>query len=156
MFETFDAPAFDLSELKAYLSTNPCCDNAPNCPHANFQSDRYLHSKNNKIKNSIEMVAYEYFGKEVEIAHMYSWIFLTKQNDTINSIRHNHDLHKDKIGISGICYLTETTLGTVFVDGNKIVPKQNKWFLFNSKLYHHAEVGTVPEERIILAFDIYI
>ena len=68
--------------------------------------------------------------------------------------KHFEDEYKDSIQISGICYLTPTTIGTEF-DSNlctlQIKPMGSTWYIWNSNDLHRPMEGIQDTDRVILA-----
>lgn len=145
----------DVKKLTEYVKTKPCCTNYPDCIHANHQSDKLLHKDFLDVNESIDQAIKDFLG-DVKVVDKYSWVYLTKAGEQVDSQRHNHNVPSSRICYSGIAYLTETNLGTVIVDGNIIKPIMNHWHIFNSSIFHHPEKGTVDKDRLVLAFDIHL
>lgn len=168
MYETYDCSILKkinnkhfLKQLDAFIKTNPCCNEYPNCTHAKIQSNKDLHEYFKEVNESIDKAVCKYFGYQPNIAYKNSWVFLNEAGKEIDSIRHNHTSTIDKIGIkklgiSAVGYLTETNFGTVFNDGLKIKPQVNTWNIFDSRLYHQVEKGITNKDRYVLAFDVFI
>lgn len=145
----------DVEKLIEFVKTKPCCINSPDCIHANYQSDTSLHENFKDVNESIDQAIKDFLG-DVKVVDKYSWVYLTKAGEQVDSRRHNHNVPSSRICYSGIAYLTETNLGTVIVDGNIIKPIMNHWHIFNSSIFHHPENGTVDKDRLVLAFDIHL
>jgi hypothetical protein len=95
------------------------------------------------------------FGK-INIIENKCWIFLTKKNEKINSIWHNHYNNnlKDLNQISGLYYVTNTKHGTLFKINKEIIemkPKRNKWYLWESKIMHAPKNSINDVSRMVLA-----
>jgi len=145
-----------LKKLKKYTQENPCCSDYPKCLHPKQQSNKELHKSFKEINKSINQAIVKYLKYQPKIIHIHSWAFLTEKNKEINSIRHNHSYNTNKFGISGVCYLTDTSLGTIFTEGCRIQPKLNVWNIFDSRIYHQPENGIPKKDRYVLAFDVSI
>ena len=142
-------------KLIEYVKRKPCCTDYPDCRHANHQSDKLLHEDFLDVNESIETAIKDFLG-DVKVVDKYSWVYLTKTGEQVDSQRHNHNVPSNRICYSGIAYLTETNLGTVIIDGHIIKPIMNHWHIFNSTIFHHPQKGVVDSDRVVLAFDVHL
>ena len=146
--------------LLNYIEKNHCCNIYPNCTHPKFQSDpNVFENENNleliKLKKEYFNFLKNMFGK-INIIENKCWIFLTKKNEKINSIWHNHYNNnlKDLNQISGLYYVTNTKHGTLFKINKEIIemkPKRNKWYLWESKIMHAPKNSINDVSRMVLA-----
>jgi len=145
--------------LLKYLKNNKCCINYPNCSHPKHQSNPFLFNLKNKEINILKNNYFNFlklnFGN-FKIIENKSWIFLTNKNETISSVWHNHQDNRflNFKQISGICYITSTSIGTLFKNEYfkiEIIPHLNHWYIFNSNLNHSPKNEINLEQRIVIA-----
>jgi len=145
--------------LQNYVKKNPCCFQYPNCTHPPHQSDPNVF----KIDNpTIQYIKKHYFKFLNDIIGPYivkeskAWILNLEKNTNTLGVWHKHfeEGHKDSVQISGICYLTPTTIGTEF--DSKLCTLQIKpigftWYIWNSDNLHRPMEGVQDTDRVILA-----
>jgi hypothetical protein len=145
-------------KLKKYIKKNPCC-NTTFCNHPKYQSDTNVFNIKDKeidnIKNNYFNFIFKTYNKKIsDIIENKCWAFITYKNKKINSSWHTHKVEKDTINISGILYLTNTNLGTIFKTkfiNFEINPHINRWFIWDSSILHTPKEGFVKKDRLILA-----
>ncbi len=145
--------------LKAYTDKNSCCSQYPKCTHPKLQSDAYVFKDNNKTVQYLKEKYFKFledlFGpQKVELSK--AWVLHVRAGETTPAIwhRHSEDQYKNKIQVSGICYLTPTILGTEFDSTYctlQIKPMAYTWYLWDSNNLHRPIEGVQKTDRLILA-----
>ena len=142
-----------------YIIKNPCCNTFPYCNHPKYQTNEFLFNNNNKylkiIKKSFYDCLQKIFKKKYTIIYEKSWCFVSSSVE--KELWHNHNLNSNVLEISGILYLNESNLGTIFKKNNLIIknkPKKSTWCIWPSHIFHTPEVGILKNKRYVLAISI--
>jgi hypothetical protein len=145
--------------LIKYLKENKCCNQYPKCLHPKEQSDSGVFNIDNKILKELEKNYYEAIKNIINnftIINTKAWIFYVSKNKKIPGVWHQHfdNNYKNYTQISGLCYLTNTNIGTEFKSelfNIEIIPKISYWYLWDSSLEHRPKEDISLEDRIVIA-----
>jgi hypothetical protein len=145
--------------LIKYLKKNKCCNQYPKCFHPKEQSDSNVFNINNKTINELKINYYEAVKniiKNFKIINTKAWVFYVCKNKKTPGVWHQqfNNNYKNYIQISGLCYLTDTNIGTEFKNelfNVEIKPKINHWYLWDSFLEHRPKEDISPKDRIVIA-----
>tara|TARA_R100000900_G_scaffold650_1_gene1631 strand:+ start:3123 stop:3632 length:510 start_codon:yes stop_codon:yes gene_type:complete len=163
MIKAFSFKPYDddllVDYLKEYTNKNVCCSKYPNCTHPKKQSDAYVFDDDNKtvqyLKEQYHKILKDLFGPR-KIKLSKAWILHVNKKEKTPAIWHKHseNQYKNNIQVSGICYLTPTTIGTEF-DSTfftmQIKPMGYTWYLWDSNNLHRPMEGLQKTDRLILA-----
>tara|TARA_R110002020_G_scaffold287879_1_gene503435 strand:+ start:637 stop:1173 length:537 start_codon:yes stop_codon:yes gene_type:complete len=154
-----------IKEIKNYQTTHSCCEKFPKCSHPHFQSDARLHRHFPELALSFFDTLKKYLkdvhsSKETEYTVLESRMWAFIQGAKTKPNWHQHATFMDNtLEISGLRYLTETKMGTVF-DGEHLKiylkPQVNTWFFWPSNLKHGAAITKKTKERITIAATIIL
>jgi len=146
-------------KLKDYIKTNKCCTNFPNCFHPEYQTDNNIF---NLKDPNIEIIKEVYFNfiinnlknKSLKVIHHDCWAYINYKGQKPNNGWHDHHHEKGKINITGLMYLTETYFGTEFKTKFlkiETIPYINRWYLWDSEIFHKPIDNIATEDRVVLA-----
>lgn len=155
--------------IEKILEQEKCCSNFPNCVHPKYQTKLDLFDRNlnvtNQLKNTFLKCVSDYIGNSnFNISDWKSWAFKSEQGTFQKITWHKHYIENNNtqnkdIQISGLFYLTETDLGTIYEDEfltYRIKPKLHTWYLWPSDLIHQPEPGYCNHNRYTIATSIIV
>ena len=163
MYEVYDCPIISKindntfkEKLKNYALETKCCEyQGKGCSHPEIQSDDSLHKNFKEISESLYLLYKTYLNRDFEYSGIVSWSMYTPKNKNTQAKMHNHiDVHF-ATHLTSLMYITPTDLGTDF-GSFKIKPEINKWYVWDSRIYHMPEKGLSKEDRIIIASSVVI
>jgi hypothetical protein len=145
--------------LKEYIKVNPCCSVFPNCDHPRYQSGPNVF---NIIDKNIDIIKNRYFEsllkifnkKSLDVIQNKAWVYLTLKNEKTKSIWHSHEEEENTLNISGLLYVTETSIGTEFKTKfikYETIPHVNRWYLWESSITHRPKDMVSNEDRLVIA-----
>ena len=149
-------------DIDNLLQQEKCCASFPNCEHPKYQTKQNLFDREefSKLKNSFIKCVSDYIdSKNFHIKDWKSWAFKSEQGTYHKTTWHKHyieneDTKKEDIQLSGLFYLTETELGTLYENEfitYRIKPKLFTWYLWPSDLIHQPEPGYNNQNRYTIA-----
>jgi len=155
-----------INSVKDYLSTNKCCPYYPECTHPRVQSDPYIifdkrfKSVFDEIVLCLKQASQETINHKLKTGNVNMeiacWAFLQEKGTVINKETWHNHLDKDKPNqTSFLIYLTPTDIGTIFINDYEVkqilVPETNCIYIWDSRYVHSPALGTVKNDRIVLA-----
>jgi len=158
-----------MSQIDQLLEQEKCCDIFPKCMHPKHQTNEFLFEKNIKnfiqLKNTFLKCVSDYINSNnFNVVNWKSWAFKSEKGTFHKTTWHKHYIENKNtqskdIQISGLFYLTETELGTIYEDeffNYRIKPKLFTWYLWPSQLMHQPEPGYCNHNRYTIATSIII